>query len=251
MNGGAVALGHPIGASGGRIVGTMVHELRRNGGGLGLAAICSGGGQGDALLIEVVIRAAGGIVVRDGQRAARASCALRRLVAAEGQARAGGDVGGRRASRGARGDRCARAARRVPRRVALHREGRAEDGALVARCRPTTRQRRSNEVDAVRWVGVEEARASSPICTSVSCSTRSADVRRSSAPAPQRVHCGRDAAENPEADDQQHVPDRDAIHPTMAEAYVRSACGSGTPRSARRRNAARRVSRRSCQPFRS
>ncbi len=53
VNGGAVALGHPIGASGGRIVGTMVHELRRNAGGLGLAAICSGGGQGDALLVEV------------------------------------------------------------------------------------------------------------------------------------------------------------------------------------------------------
>jgi acetyl-CoA C-acetyltransferase len=53
VNGGAVALGHPIGASGGRIVGTMVHELRRNGGGLGLAAICSGGGQGDALLLDV------------------------------------------------------------------------------------------------------------------------------------------------------------------------------------------------------
>jgi acetyl-CoA C-acetyltransferase len=53
VNGGAVALGHPIGASGGRILGTLVHELRRNGGGLGLAAICSGGGQGDALLIEV------------------------------------------------------------------------------------------------------------------------------------------------------------------------------------------------------
>jgi acetyl-CoA C-acetyltransferase len=53
VNGGAVALGHPIGASGGRIVGTMIHELRRHGGGLGLAAICSGGGQGDALLIEV------------------------------------------------------------------------------------------------------------------------------------------------------------------------------------------------------
>jgi acetyl-CoA C-acetyltransferase len=52
VNGGAVALGHPIGASGGRILGTMVHDLRRNGGGLGLAAICSGGGQGDALLIE-------------------------------------------------------------------------------------------------------------------------------------------------------------------------------------------------------
>ena len=53
VNGGAVALGHPIGASGARILGTMVHDLRRNGGGLGLAAICSGGGQGDALLIEV------------------------------------------------------------------------------------------------------------------------------------------------------------------------------------------------------
>jgi acetyl-CoA C-acetyltransferase len=53
VNGGAVALGHPIGASGGRIVATMVHELRRVGGGLGLAAICSGGGHGDAILIEV------------------------------------------------------------------------------------------------------------------------------------------------------------------------------------------------------
>jgi len=53
VNGGAVALGHPVGASGARILGTMIYELRRNGGGLGLAAICSGGGQGDALLIEV------------------------------------------------------------------------------------------------------------------------------------------------------------------------------------------------------
>src|SRR5919197_6656102 len=53
VNGGAVALGHPIGASGARILGTMIHELRRNDGGLGLAAICSGGGQGDAVLIEV------------------------------------------------------------------------------------------------------------------------------------------------------------------------------------------------------
>jgi acetyl-CoA C-acetyltransferase len=53
VNGGAVALGHPIGASGGRIVTTMINELSRNGGGLGLAAICSGGGQGDALVLEV------------------------------------------------------------------------------------------------------------------------------------------------------------------------------------------------------
>jgi acetyl-CoA C-acetyltransferase len=53
VNGGAVALGHPIGASGSRILSTMIYELRRSGGGLGLAAICSGGGQGDALLVEV------------------------------------------------------------------------------------------------------------------------------------------------------------------------------------------------------
>ena len=53
VNGGAIAIGHPIGASGGRIVTTMINELGRNGGGLGLAAICSGGGQGDALLLEV------------------------------------------------------------------------------------------------------------------------------------------------------------------------------------------------------
>jgi len=53
VNGGAVALGHPIGASGSRIILTLIHELRRQGGGLGVAAICSGGGQGDAILIEV------------------------------------------------------------------------------------------------------------------------------------------------------------------------------------------------------
>jgi acetyl-CoA C-acetyltransferase len=53
VNGGAVALGHPIGASGARILTTMIYELRRQGGGLGLAAICSGGGQGDAVLVEV------------------------------------------------------------------------------------------------------------------------------------------------------------------------------------------------------
>ncbi|OLS38786.1 acetyl-CoA acetyltransferase [Alkalihalophilus pseudofirmus] len=53
VNGGAVALGHPIGASGARIILTLAHELKRRGGGLGVAAICSGGGQGDAILIEV------------------------------------------------------------------------------------------------------------------------------------------------------------------------------------------------------
>ncbi|HEX8054029.1 MAG TPA: acetyl-CoA C-acetyltransferase [Thermoleophilaceae bacterium] len=53
VNGGAIALGHPIGASGARILGALVHELRRRGGGRGVAAICSGGGQGDAVIIEV------------------------------------------------------------------------------------------------------------------------------------------------------------------------------------------------------
>ncbi|MEK6277913.1 MAG: acetyl-CoA C-acetyltransferase [Actinomycetota bacterium] len=53
VNGGAIALGHPIGASGARIVGALVHELARRGGGVGCAAICSGGGQGDAIVLEV------------------------------------------------------------------------------------------------------------------------------------------------------------------------------------------------------
>jgi acetyl-CoA C-acetyltransferase len=53
VNGGAVALGHPIGASGARILGSLVLELRRRGGGLGCAAICSGGGQGDAVIVRV------------------------------------------------------------------------------------------------------------------------------------------------------------------------------------------------------
>ncbi len=53
VNGGAIALGHPVGASGARIVMSMVNELRRRGGGLGAASICGGGGQGDAVLVTV------------------------------------------------------------------------------------------------------------------------------------------------------------------------------------------------------
>jgi acetyl-CoA C-acetyltransferase len=53
VNGGAVAIGHPLGASGARILGALVHELRRRGGGYGCAAICSGGGQGDAVIVKV------------------------------------------------------------------------------------------------------------------------------------------------------------------------------------------------------
>jgi acetyl-CoA C-acetyltransferase len=52
VNGGAIALGHPIGMSGNRLALTLLHELRRRGGGLGAAALCGGGGQGDALLIR-------------------------------------------------------------------------------------------------------------------------------------------------------------------------------------------------------
>ncbi|GIH13497.1 acetyl-CoA acetyltransferase [Rugosimonospora africana] len=53
VNGGAIALGHPIGMSGARLVLTLALELRRRGGGLGAAALCGGGGQGDALLVRV------------------------------------------------------------------------------------------------------------------------------------------------------------------------------------------------------
>jgi acetyl-CoA C-acetyltransferase len=53
VNGGAVAIGHPLGASGARILGALVLELRRRGGGYGCAAICSGGGQGDAVIVKV------------------------------------------------------------------------------------------------------------------------------------------------------------------------------------------------------
>lgn len=53
VNGGAIAFGHPIGASGGRILMHLIYELRRRGGGIGLAAICSGGGQGEATVIRV------------------------------------------------------------------------------------------------------------------------------------------------------------------------------------------------------
>ncbi|MFT5222982.1 MAG: acetyl-CoA C-acetyltransferase [Glaciecola sp.] len=53
VNGGAVALGHPIGCTGARLVVTLINELRRRGGGIGAAALCGGGGQGDALIVEV------------------------------------------------------------------------------------------------------------------------------------------------------------------------------------------------------
>ena len=54
VNGGAVALGHPIGASGARVVVTLINALRRRGGGIGAASLCGGGGQGDALIVKVV-----------------------------------------------------------------------------------------------------------------------------------------------------------------------------------------------------
>ena len=54
VNGGAIALGHPIGMSGNRLALTLLHELQRRGGGVGAAALCGGGGQGDALLVRTV-----------------------------------------------------------------------------------------------------------------------------------------------------------------------------------------------------
>ncbi len=54
VNGGAIALGHPIGMSGARVVMTLINELRRRGGGLGAAALCGGGGQGDAALLQTL-----------------------------------------------------------------------------------------------------------------------------------------------------------------------------------------------------
>jgi acetyl-CoA C-acetyltransferase len=52
VNGGAIALGHPIGMSGNRLALTVLHELRRRGGGLGAVSLCGGGGQGDALIVR-------------------------------------------------------------------------------------------------------------------------------------------------------------------------------------------------------
>ena len=54
VNGGAIALGHPIGMSGNRLALTLLHELQRRGGGMGAAALCGGGGQGDALIVRAV-----------------------------------------------------------------------------------------------------------------------------------------------------------------------------------------------------
>ena len=54
VNGGAIALGHPIGMSGNRLALTLLHELQRRGGGMGAAALCGGGGQGDALIVRTL-----------------------------------------------------------------------------------------------------------------------------------------------------------------------------------------------------
>ena len=54
VNGGAIALGHPLGMSGNRVALTLLHELRRRGGGVGAAALCGGGGQGDAIIVRAL-----------------------------------------------------------------------------------------------------------------------------------------------------------------------------------------------------
>ena len=84
VNGGAIALGHPIGASGARILMTLVNELKRRGGGLGVAAICSGGGQGDAVIVEVN----GGVASARAWRRFRRSTTASRRRSCEKAARA-------------------------------------------------------------------------------------------------------------------------------------------------------------------
>ena len=54
VNGGAIALGHPIGMSGNRLALTLLHELKRRGGGTGVASLCGGGGQGDAAILRTI-----------------------------------------------------------------------------------------------------------------------------------------------------------------------------------------------------
>ena len=120
VNGGAIALGHPIGMSGTRLALTLLHELRRRGGGLGAAALCGGGGQGDAILLKTLVTRlcdrrpgpwAGDVTERselDGP-AAFEGPAERQLVgvlevAADGQAAGdAGDLDARAASAGGRG----------------------------------------------------------------------------------------------------------------------------------------------------
>ena len=71
VNGGAIALGHPVGMSGARLVLTLALELRRRGGGTGAAALCGGGGQGDALIIRAPAAGNGagsGLLGQAGQR---------------------------------------------------------------------------------------------------------------------------------------------------------------------------------------
>ena len=53
VNGGSVAIGHPVGATGARILMTLIYELRRRGGGLGLATICGAGAHGYAMIVEI------------------------------------------------------------------------------------------------------------------------------------------------------------------------------------------------------
>ena len=80
VNGGAIALGHPIGMSGNRLALTLLHELRRRGGGLGAAALCGGGGQGDALLVRSRLSRVDR-VERHGRRVSRVRAVDRRCRA--------------------------------------------------------------------------------------------------------------------------------------------------------------------------
>ena len=207
VNGGAIALGHPIGASGARIVGALVHELRRRGGGLGCAAICSGGGQGDAIIVEVngalrsaPKRARGGLL-RSGPDpdlgVVRAA-----VGAGGGQGRADqpppdGALGGRRAAvpaarRHRRGDRRGCSARSSE--VFAGRAG-AEAGAAGARrfwsgcCRGSTR-RCSRRSTPTRTRGGARSSSRRPATSSSSCWRGSSTWTVGSGPATRSTRTG-------------------------------------------------------------
>ena len=169
VNGGAIALGHPVGMSGARIVLDLALELRRRGGGVGAAALCGGGGQGDALILHVpagvssegtAVQTAGPAAPPAGGAGGRPTSRRWSTRAREGDARVGrpADLAGRGRQPGAaRGRGGARPAHRPrpghrPHRLARRRQVDDDDGAGAgapgrpasgSACSRSTRRRRS------------------------------------------------------------------------------------------------------------
>ena len=159
VNGGAIAIGHPLGMSGARLVVTLLHELRRRGGGTGVATMCVGVGQGQAALFEVagVTHAERylelGTAARQARRRARRR--LLRPAGAEGAGRRRGADRRRGAARGRRGG----AARRAPRRLAARPGARLRD--VCARARGRRRSRTATRSRGATAFGRQDARRAS------------------------------------------------------------------------------------------